>query len=70
MKDEKQNDDNQSSLEDYFGFDEEPEVEPEPQISPEEELNSDEIVSVTSHPDNLTEDDSGILLNNRVIAAQ
>jgi len=68
VKDEKQNDDNQSSLEDYFGFDEEPEVEPEPQVSPQQEPSSDEIVSVTSHPDNLVENDSEILEPEEVIS--
>ena len=37
MKDERPNDDNQSSLEDYFGFDEEPESETKKQISPPKE---------------------------------
>ncbi len=43
MKDEKQNDDNQSSLEDYFGLDEEPVEEsidePEEQRNPQKENN-------------------------------
>ena len=58
LKDEKQNDENQSSLEDYFGSDEEPEEElieePEPQHSPPKEENS---TRSTNNP-SIVEDES------------
>ncbi|MHA1135239.1 MAG: DNA polymerase domain-containing protein [Candidatus Thorarchaeota archaeon] len=49
MKEERQNDENQSSLEDYFGADEEPEVESEPQANPPQEPSSEQASSEPSN---------------------
>lgn len=58
VKDEKENDENQSSLEDYFGLDEEPVFEPEHQVSPTQDSKSGEQSSVNSFTDNDVENDS------------
>ncbi|MGY5870675.1 MAG: DNA-directed DNA polymerase I [Candidatus Thorarchaeota archaeon] len=68
VKDEKQNDENQSSLEDYFGFEEEPEIESEPQVSPPQEPSSVEKVSNPSNSDNGIENDSTLLEPEEVIS--
>jgi len=57
VKDDKQNDENQSSLEDYFGSTEEPELESEPQNSPQQEPSSEEKSSAPSSSDNTTENE-------------
>ena len=57
VKDNKQNDENQSSLEDYFGSTEEPELESEPQNSPPQEPSSEEKSSAPSSSDNTTENE-------------
>ncbi|MGY5880225.1 MAG: DNA-directed DNA polymerase I [Candidatus Thorarchaeota archaeon] len=57
MKDDKQNDDNQSSLEDYFGSSEEPVVEAAPQNNPPQEPDSVEKSSAPLISNSNTEDE-------------
>ncbi|TFH10889.1 MAG: hypothetical protein E4H14_01670 [Candidatus Thorarchaeota archaeon] len=58
VKDDKQNDDNQSSLEDYFGSSEESEVELKPKNNPTQESRSEGKSSGPSISDNDTENES------------
>jgi len=57
VKDEKLNDDNQSSLEDYFGFDEAPESETKKQVSHQKENPSSEENPPTNPSSSISDDD-------------
>jgi len=58
VKDEKPNDENQSSLEDYFGFDEEPESPPETQVSSLKENPSSEEEPLANPSPSISDDES------------
>lgn len=58
VKDDKQNDDNQSSLEDYFGFEDESEIEVELQARPPQESHSEQESSESSNSENPGENEN------------
>ena len=68
MKDEKPNDANQSSLEDWFGNDSEPELEEKPQHSPPKESSSEENSPPSSDHDSESENDSELMEPEEVIS--